>query len=91
MRSFFRRLFRGRYGSYGTDKLTRFLLVLAVICLLTSILIISLDFMYYVAFILLIYCYYRLLSKNITKRYKENEVYTKVEHKIRSLFKFGKK
>ena len=88
MRNFFSQFFQGRYGSYGMDKLTRFLLILSVIALIVS-LCSPFGILYYVAFALLIYSYFRLLSKNITKRYKENESFIKAEQKIR-LF-FGKK
>ena len=85
MRNFFSQFFQGRYGSYGMDKLTRFLLVLSVIALIVS-LFTPLGLLYYVAFALLIYSYFRLLSKNITKRYKENESFLKIVQKFRSTF-----
>ena len=57
MRNFFSRFFQGRYGSYGTDKLTRFLLILAVINLLVSICT-PFGFLYYIAVALMVYnCY----------------------------------
>ena len=82
MRNFFSQFFQGRYGSYGMDKLTRFLLVLSVIALIVS-LFTPLGLLYYVAFALLIYSYFRLLSKNITKRYKENESFLRIEQRIK--------
>jgi DNA-directed RNA polymerase subunit RPC12/RpoP len=85
MRNFFSQFFQGRYGSYGMDKLTKFLLILSVIALIVS-LCSPLGFLYYVAFALLIYSYYRLLSKNITKRYKENESFIRINQKIRLFF-----
>lgn len=87
MKDFFTRLFQGRYGSYGTDLLTRFLLVEAFICLLLSVIAPPLGFLYYVAFVILIYCYFRLFSKNITKRYKENERYLSIRKKVIGFFK----
>ena len=86
MRNFFSQFFQGRYGSYGMDKLTRFLLILSVIALIVS-LCSPFGILYYVAFALLIYSYFRLLSKNITKRYKENESFIKIEQKIRLFFR----
>ncbi len=83
MREFFYRFFKGRYGSYGTDILTRFLLVVAVVCLLASICT-PLDLLYYLSFIILIYCYFRLFSKNITKRYHENEIFNSFLKKLAS-------
>lgn len=87
MQNFLRRLFHGRYGSYGSDKLTRFLLLLAIILLLVSIVFEPLAFLYYIAFIDLIYCYFRLLSKNITKRYRENEIFENYIKKLKQTFK----
>ena len=91
MRNLLLRLFRGRYGAYGTDNLTRFLLVLAIITLLVSISIESLNFFYYVAIIIIVFCYFSLFSKNVTKRYKENEAFISFTKKILSVFKKGKK
>ena len=87
MRNLFRRLFHGRYGSYGSDSLTRFLLIFAIVLLLISIVLEPLSFLYYVAFAALVYCYFRLFSKNITKRYKENELFTDFIFKLKNIFK----
>ncbi len=87
MRQFLIRLFQGRYGSYGTDMLTRFLLFGAFLCFLLSVIAAPLSFFYYIAIVLLIYCYFRLFSKNITRRYKENERYLSIRRKITGLFK----
>ena len=87
MRNFLLRIFRGRYGSYGSDKLTSFLLGLAVALLLISLVVDPLSFLYYFAFIALIYCYYRLFSMNVTKRYKENEAFVSFLSKVKSFFK----
>ncbi|SFB76450.1 hypothetical protein SAMN02910398_00685 [Butyrivibrio sp. YAB3001] len=87
MRNLLRRLFHGRYGSYGSDSLTRFLLIFAIVLLLISIVLEPLSFLYYVAFAALVYCYFRLFSKNITKRYKENELFTGFIFKLKNIFK----
>ena len=81
------RLFQGRYGSYGTDILTRFLLVIAVILLLISIVFTPLNFCYYIAFVILIFCYFRLFSKNIAKRYQEKETFEKIYYKFINFLK----
>lgn len=87
MREFFHRIFNGRYGSYGIDRLTRFLLILAAICLVLSILIPPIDCMYYISFLFLILCLFRLFSKKVTKRYNENEQFLLFEKRIISFFK----
>ena len=85
MREIIKRLFNGRYGSYGTDTLTRVLFGIAIALLVLSVLVTPLGFLYYVAFAILAYGYYRLMSKNITKRYRENEVFKKHLKKIRDV------
>ena len=86
MRELLRRLFEGRYGSQGTDELTRFLLRLAIILLIVSLIIDPLSFLYYVAFIILICCYLRLFSKNTSKRYHENEIFKSYLRKLKGIF-----
>ncbi len=87
MRNFLLRFFRGRYGAYGSDSLTRFLLLLAIVLLFMSIALESLDFVFYLAIVDLAYCYFRLFSRNITKRYKENEAFKSITKKIVQFFK----
>ena len=87
MKKLFTRIIQGRYGYYGTDMLTRFLLVIALICFLLSVIISQLSFLYYVAIAVLIYTYFRLFSKNITKRYHENEQYLRLRKKVTGFFR----
>ncbi len=86
MRDFFKRVFAGRYGSYGTDRLCRFLFALAVLFLILSICT-PLVLLYYVAFALLVTIYFRLFSKNITKRYHENQVFIRMTNPIIDKFR----
>lgn len=87
MRKLLLRIFRGRYGAYGSDTLTRFLLTLTIITLLLSITADALSFLYYIAIVLVVFSYYRLFSKKITKRYKENEAFEKLIDKLFGIFK----
>ena len=87
MRNLFSRLFQGRYGSYGMDKFTRFLLTFAVILLIVSLLFTPLSFLYYIAFAIIFYGYFRLFSKNIANRYQENSSYVKMEQRFLGFFK----
>ena len=90
MKDFLYRFFQGRYGAYGTDRMTRVLLILAAIFLVVSF-VTPLGFLYYIAFIILFYCYFRMFSKNIPARYRENEAFVKYTDKFISFFKnFGK-
>ncbi len=86
MKDFLRHLFAGRYGSYGTDRLCRFMFVLAVLFLILSICT-PLGLLYYVAFALLVMLYFRLFSRNITKRYHENQVFIRMTNPIINLFR----
>ncbi len=86
MREIIRRLLEGRYGSYGTDALTKALLGIAIFLLTLSILVVPLGFLYYVAFAILAYSYFRLMSRNITKRYRENEIFKKYLKKVKDVF-----
>ncbi len=81
MRDFLYRFFQGRYGAYGTDRMTRFLLVFAAVLLVLSFLT-PFVFLYYVAFAILFYCYFRMLSRNVPARYRENEAFVKFTDKI---------
>ena len=61
------------YGRNGTDKLSRFTGIMAVVFLILSMLIRGLrDVFYVLALAALIYTYYRTFSKNLAARRKEN-------------------
>ena len=73
-------------GRYGLDELGRFLSVAALIVLvLSTILVPSISG---IAFGLLIICYFRVFSKNTTKRSNENLMYLHVRKKIIAFFTF---
>ena len=65
------------YGRYGVDQLGRAMLIFAlVLCVLS--LFVSIRFsgiIYYISLILIILMYIRMFSKNIQKRYQENNKY----------------
>ncbi len=86
MRDFLYHFFQGRYGAYGTDRLTRVLLVIAAGLLVMSFLT-PFGFLYYIAFAILFYCYFRMLSRNIPSRYRENEAFVKFTDRIVNFFK----
>ena len=60
-------------GRYGVDQFNRFLFGCSIAFLLLSIF--AGNFMYVLALACLIYSYFRMLSKNTQKRYKENLMY----------------
>ena len=73
------------YGRYGMDQLNRFLSTVALIILVVSMFI-RRPIVEIVALALLFWCYYRMFSKNISKRYAENQKYLGYTQKIRSRF-----
>lgn len=76
-------------GRYGNDQLGRALLVVDVILLLlASIFSESLGGLFTpLAVILLVFIYYRMLSRNIYKRQEENGKYLRFKYKITSKLK----
>ena len=81
------------YGRYGVDQLSKFLLIITLILCVVSIfspMRIG-SFISTLVFILIIYTYYRMLSKNIYKRASENEKYLKITSKWRKKINTEKK
>ena len=72
-------------GRYGTDGLNQFLSIASIVMLLIS-LITRVSLFTYVGMVLLILCYYRSLSRNISKRTEENYKYYAVKDRIRNKF-----
>lgn len=72
-------------GRYGYDQFSRFLIILAMVLLVATVLMQTAfidmwaqsKYMYIVAILVLAFGYYRMASKNIKKRKKENEAYLK--------------
>lgn len=72
-------------GRYGVDEFSKFLLGISTILLLISILK-GYTIIYLLALFSLVYSYYRIFSKNYTKRYGENILYLKEKAKLINLF-----
>lgn len=76
---------RFMYGRYGMDQLSRFTsyvsLILLVITLFNNNIV-----LYTIAVAGLIYTYFRIFSRNISRRHAENERYLKVYYRIRGKF-----
>ena len=83
MREKFQRFMSGRYG---VDAFSRFILIIVLICWIGSTLLNS-RILHSWAWLLVIYTYYRMFSRNITKRYQENAKYLQIKNKILSKFK----
>lgn len=80
---------RFMWGRYGNDNLNQFLMVAAMVLLILS-LFFSGPF-YLLSIIALVYVYYRMFSKNISKRSAENQWYLQKSMKIRSFFQKKKR
>ena len=78
MREKFRRFMIGRYG---TDGLNQFLSILSLVLILLALLTKS-SFLTLLGVIPLVLCYYRSLSKNISKRTEENYQFYAVKDRI---------
>lgn len=76
---------QGRYGSYGQDSLNKFLLTGALAAMVLS-LFTGWDILYLFALAALVYTYFRIFSKNYTKRYAENQIFLKSTEGIRRFF-----
>lgn len=80
---------RFMYGRYGNDRLNQCLLIAFLIC---TILDIFIDNVYLSVlftswnFLILICIYFRMFSRNISKRYAENQKYLVLENKVRRFF-----
>lgn len=78
-------------GRYGADELSRVMLG-SVLVLLVINMFTGLGVLYLLALVLLVLCYYRMLSRNYVKRSAENEKYLGILNTVTGRFrKFGKR
>lgn len=67
------KLARFMYGRYGVvDALGRTVMILGIIFIVLNMFFPKAPF-YFLALVCLVYAYFRLFSKNVTKRYQENQ------------------
>ena len=76
------KLQRVMWGRYGNDRFNQFLMIVALVCLALSFF--GLKLFYVLALALLVYVYYRMFSRNMSKRSAENQWYLKKEMMVRS-------
>lgn len=67
-------------GRYGADELGKFISVSTLICLLVS-LFTGTGIFYWIGLFLIFYTYFRMFSKNISKRYQENQKFLTLRYK----------
>lgn len=82
------RLQRFMWGRYGYDDLGRFLMVSAIVCMVLSLFPRGYVF-YMIAGAAMFYAYFRMFSRNISKRSAENQWFLNKTMKVRALL--GKK
>lgn len=79
------KLQRFMLGRYGVDAFGKFLLG-AVVVLWALNLFANSKILYSWALLLMVYAYFRMFSKNTTKRYQENIKFLQIKNKIISRF-----
>ena len=86
MRNKFQQFMNGRYGVDGLGKAT---LVIALIFLVLNMFIPKAQF-YLMALVFLVISYFRMFSRNINKRYAENQWFESKFARIRQMFSKSK-
>ena len=76
---------RFMYGRYGVDALGKFLIALVFIAIILANIMDS-GILSLLSWVLLIYAYFRMFSKNIYKRSAENQTFLTKTAKIRGWF-----
>lgn len=77
-------------GRHGVDDLGKFVSTLTLICLVIS-LFTKLDLFYWGGIFLIIYSYFRMFSRNIPKRYAENQKFLTLRYKAIAKWNLMKK
>ena len=83
---FRQRIERFMYGRYGADKFGNAIIWTALAVMIINSFINSLI-LYLIEAFLIGYCFFRMLSRNINSRYKENQKFEAIWGKIKSFFK----
>ncbi len=73
-------------GRYGVDELNIFLVVSSCVFTLLARVFFN-PFFFVFSWILLIFCMYRMFSRNIAKRYNEKEKFLKLKSKFTSWYR----
>ena len=76
-------------GRYGIDQLSKFLLIVGLVIVLISAFLgdhPAALILYLIGWAFVIYCYFRVFSRNVSKRYAENQAFLAKTYKIRTFF-----
>ena len=79
MREKLRRFMQGRYGA---DQLSRFLTAIGLVLIILNLFVHS-NVIVYLVMALLVYCYYRMFSRDYNRRYAENQKFLTWQNKIK--------
>lgn len=71
---------QGRYGERGIDEYGRFLNIVTMVFIILSLLFRKVGIFYWIALALLVYEYYRIFSRDISKRRHENDRYLQIRY-----------
>lgn len=83
---FTEKLTRMMMGRYGSDSLNKFIVIIAFILTLVNIFLNN-FFLYLAAMLLLLLSAFRILSRRIDARRKENAVYVRISNRFAGFFK----
>lgn len=84
------KIIRFMQGRYGEDEFNRFMNTLAIVLFFISILF-DISFLWYVALILITIVFVRMFSRNIPKRYAENQKFLTTSAPLRRWLQLKKK
>lgn len=84
------RFIKFMYGRYGSDKFGLFLLYTALIIMIVNMFVNSVV-LFIVELTIIGYSFFRIFSKNVQKRYRENLVFEKVWNRMMRFFRLRKK
>ena len=80
------RMTRFMIGRYGIDRLGQFLLTVGMIILAVNLFVRNYA-LSLVVMVVLIVCYYRMFSRDISKRYGENQKFERMRFRVTEKFK----
>lgn len=76
------------YGRYGMDPLGNFSLWTAVILMIIGLFTES-SLIYFLSILLLVWCYFRVFSRNHSRRLAENDRFMEIKDRITGVFRGG--
>ena len=80
------KLARFMVGRNGADALSKFFLYVALVLVIITMFSHN-AIIYLLAIASLVYSYFRMMSRNVSKRYYENQQYLRMTDKIRDMFR----